>query len=87
MKNNWRLDPKESVWKQIIFEFLWPTVDVQDIIQSCYHLDFNERLIFSKHSSVLPPVIIVVACLAEIWKAHHQFRCDNKAFIPIQVIN
>jgi hypothetical protein len=59
---------KVSIWKAIIFEFLWPTVSVSDIIHACSSLDFEYIKYVSKSYTTAPMVVLVT--LGNIWRAH-----------------
>ncbi|KAI9487464.1 MAG: hypothetical protein EXX96DRAFT_472324, partial [Benjaminiella poitrasii] len=77
---------KRRVWNKVIFEFLWITVNISDIIQSCTHLDFNSRLLYCKFSGVLSPTIIILTSIVVIWKAHYQFVFNSIPFDPHAVL-
>ncbi|KAI9476406.1 MAG: hypothetical protein EXX96DRAFT_298550 [Benjaminiella poitrasii] len=79
--------PKHFMWNEIIFEFLWPTVDITDILESCLHLDFQLRLVYCKFSDVLSPAIVSLISLAEIWKAHFQCVFNSTAFNPNHILH
>ncbi|KAK4510569.1 uncharacterized protein ATC70_005000 [Mucor velutinosus] len=50
---------KVSIWKAIIFEFLWPTVSIGDIIQACSSLDFENIKYVSKSYTTAHMVVLV----------------------------
>ncbi|KAI9471788.1 MAG: hypothetical protein EXX96DRAFT_541941 [Benjaminiella poitrasii] len=79
--------PLDVLFNELIFEFLWPTVDITDILESCLHFDFPSRLVYCKFSDVLSPAIISLISLAEIWKAHFQCVFNSTAFNPIHVLH
>ena len=70
--------PKASIWKDIIFEFLWPTVSVKDIIHACSTLDFTDVQYVSKTYTTAPMVIIMT--LANIWRAHFRLIFHDAPF-------
>jgi hypothetical protein len=76
---------KVSIWKAIIFEFLWPTVAVDDIIQACTTLDFTNIRYVSKAYTTAPKVVIVT--LANIWRAHFRLIFHSAPFIWPDVVN
>lgn len=77
--------PKSIVWKEIIFEFLWPTVDIHDIKLALYSLDFyNVR--YCQISGISAPLIIVIT-LANVWKAHFRSVIDDTPFLWPSVMN
>ncbi|KAL9542213.1 hypothetical protein MBANPS3_008723 [Mucor bainieri] len=75
---------KVSVWKAIIFEFLWPTVSVGDIIQACSSLDFEPIKYVSKSHTTTHMVILVT--LGNIWRAHFRVIFHSAPFIWTDVV-
>ncbi|CAO0789273.1 unnamed protein product [Mucor circinelloides] len=76
---------KVSTWKAIIFEFLWPTVSVDDIIQACTTLDFDPIKYVSKHYTTAPMVVLVT--LSNIWRAHFRLIFSSAPFTWTDVVN
>lgn len=65
---------KTNIWKAVIFEFLWPIIELEDIIYAISNLDFyNVR--YSYISKVSAPLIIILS-IAHIWKARFRFVFD-----------
>lgn len=75
---------KTSIWKEIIFEFLWPTVSVQDIIHACSTLDFTDVQYVSKAYTTAPLVILVT--LTSIWRAHFRLIFHDATFNKDMVV-
>jgi hypothetical protein len=69
---------KENIWKAIIFEFLWPVIEIEDIMQAITSLDFS-NLNYSQKSDISAPNIIFLT-LAHIWKAHYRYIFDDTPF-------
>jgi hypothetical protein len=69
---------KPNIWKAIIFEFLWPTIEIEDIIQAITSLDFS-NVNYSQKSDISAPNIIFLT-LAQIWKAHYRYIFDDTPF-------
>ncbi|EPB86238.1 hypothetical protein HMPREF1544_06966 [Mucor circinelloides 1006PhL] len=78
---------KVSTWKAIIFEFLWPTVSVDDIIQACTTLDFDPPIKYasSKHYTTAPMVVLVT--LRNIWRAHFRLIFSSAPFTWTDGVN
>ncbi|CEP12669.1 hypothetical protein [Parasitella parasitica] len=70
--------PKATVWRAIIFEFLWPTVSIQDIITAITSLDFH-NIKYCQRSEVSAPIIVILT-LANIWRAHFRTVFDATPF-------
>lgn len=47
--------PKLHIWQEIIFEFLWPTLSIQDVIDSISTLDSDQQAGYCQSSHVLTP--------------------------------
>lgn len=75
---------KVSIWRDIIFEFLWPTVSVGDIIQACSSLDFEYIKYVSKSYTTAHMVVLVT--LGNIWRAHFRLIFHSTPFIWINVV-
>lgn len=75
---------KVSIWKAIIFEFLWPTVSVGDIIQACSSLDFDYIKYVSKSYTTAHMVVLVT--LGNIWRAHFRLIFHTTPFIWVNVV-
>jgi hypothetical protein len=69
---------KVSIWKAIIFEFLWPTVSIGDIIQACSTLDFDNIQYVSKDYTTAHMVVFVT--LGNIWRAQVRLIFDSAPF-------
>ncbi|KAK4518914.1 uncharacterized protein ATC70_009140 [Mucor velutinosus] len=75
---------KASIWKAIIFEFLWPTVSIGDIIQACSSLDFENIKYVSKSYTTAHMVVLVT--LGNIWRAQVRMIFHSTPFIWIDVV-
>jgi hypothetical protein len=71
--------PKTIIWKEVIFYYLWPTVEVVDILSAIYSLDFfNVR--YSQKSGISADMVILIT-LANIWKAHFRKLIEGTTFL------
>ncbi|GAN10059.1 hypothetical protein MAM1_0317c09594, partial [Mucor ambiguus] len=70
---------KVSIWKAIIFEFLWPTVSIGDIIQACSTLDFTSIQYVSKDYTTAH-MVVIVTLLGNIWRAQVRLIFDSAPF-------
>jgi endonuclease/exonuclease/phosphatase family metal-dependent hydrolase len=75
---------KASVWQAVIFEFLWPTVSIPDIIQATKTLDFY-NIRYSQRREV-PASVIVFITLANIWRSHFRTVFDSTPFTTTAVL-
>ncbi|GAN07820.1 hypothetical protein MAM1_0177d07324 [Mucor ambiguus] len=75
---------KTSVWQAVIFEFLWPTVTIPDIILAARTLDFY-NIRYSQRRGV-PVSVIVFITLANIWRHHFRTVFDNTTFTTAAVL-
>jgi hypothetical protein len=77
--------PKTIIWKEVIFYYLWPTVEVVDILSAIYSLDFfNVR--YSQKSGISADMVILIT-LASIWKAHFRNMIEGTTFLWPTVMN
>ncbi|OAC98579.1 hypothetical protein MUCCIDRAFT_115500 [Mucor lusitanicus CBS 277.49] len=70
--------PKATVWRAIIFKFLWPTVSIQDIIQAVQSLDFYD-IRYNQRSEVSASIIVIIT-LTNRWRAHFRTVIDAAPF-------
>ncbi|GAN01200.1 hypothetical protein MAM1_0005c00632 [Mucor ambiguus] len=77
---------KVSIWKAIIFEFLWSTVSIGDIIQACSTLDFTSIQYVSKDCTTAHHTIVIVT-LGNIWRAQVRLIFDSAPFQWPTVVN
>jgi hypothetical protein len=75
---------KVSVWQAIIFEFLWPTVSIGDVIRACSSLDFTEIQYVSKKYITAQMAILVT--LANIWRAQVKLIFHSAPFRWLDVV-
>jgi hypothetical protein len=75
---------KSNIWKAIIFEFLWPTIEIPDIIQALTQLDFS-NVNYSQRPNISAHIIIFIT-LTQIWKAHFRFIFDETPFHSPNII-
>ncbi|GAN10084.1 hypothetical protein MAM1_0318d09619 [Mucor ambiguus] len=75
---------KASAWQAVIFEFLWPTVSIPDIIQAIKTLDFY-NIWYSQRHEVLASVIVFIT-LANIWRSHLRTVFDRTPFTTAAVL-
>ncbi|KAI8636625.1 hypothetical protein BD408DRAFT_355313, partial [Parasitella parasitica] len=75
---------KANIWQAVVFEFLWPTVSIHDIIQAIRSFDFYD-IRYSRKSSV-PASLIVFIALTNIWRAHFCFIFDGTPFTTAAVL-
>ncbi|KAI8638155.1 hypothetical protein BD408DRAFT_352395 [Parasitella parasitica] len=80
-----RCPNKALVWQGIIFEFLWPTVTIEDICHSILSFNFYNTRYSQKPRA--PSHLIVMITLANIWRAHYRFVFNQKAFETAAVLN
>lgn len=78
--------PKQHIWKEIIFEFLWPTFTTQDIIDGVTTLELDQKIGYSKFSGSLSPTLIVFVTMATIWKAHFNTIFHSTPFLADPVL-
>jgi hypothetical protein len=77
--------PKSIIWKEIIFTFLWPTIEIADIVEAVLSLDFyNVR--YCQKSNISGPMVIYIT-LANIWKAHFRSLIDGIPFLWPSVVS
>ena len=75
---------KASVWQAVIFEFLWPTVTIPDIILAIRSFDFY-NIRYSQRNGV-PASVIVFITLANIWRSHFRTVFDRTPFTTAAVL-
>lgn len=80
-----RCPSKAAVWQGIIFEFLWPTVTIDDIRHAILTFDFYN--IRYSQQPLAPSYIIVIITLANIWKAHFRFIFNQQPFVTASILN
>ncbi|KAI9358063.1 hypothetical protein BD770DRAFT_472428 [Pilaira anomala] len=71
--------PKSFVWKNIIFEFLWPTVTIPDIITALSYMNFQDIRYVQKSGSTAQMIVYIT--LANIWKGHFRSSFDSTPFL------
>ncbi|EPB88183.1 hypothetical protein HMPREF1544_05016 [Mucor circinelloides 1006PhL] len=78
---------KSEVWQGLIFEFLWPTVTINDIRHSLLTFDFY-NIRYSQRPRASSRHHIVIIAMANIWKAHYRLIIfDHVSFAPAAVLN
>ncbi|EPB84897.1 hypothetical protein HMPREF1544_08332 [Mucor circinelloides 1006PhL] len=75
---------KASVWRAVIFEFLWPTVTIPDIILAIRSFDFY-NIWYSQRNGV-PASVILFITLANIWRSHFRTVFDRTPFTTAAVL-
>ncbi|EPB88285.1 hypothetical protein HMPREF1544_04869 [Mucor circinelloides 1006PhL] len=68
----------------VIFEFLWPTVTIPDIILAIRSFDFY-NIRYSQRNGV-PASVIVFITLANIWRSHFRTVFDRTPFTTAAVL-
>ncbi|KAI9336903.1 hypothetical protein BD770DRAFT_467090, partial [Pilaira anomala] len=71
--------PKSFVWKNIIFEFLWLTVTIPDIITALSYINFYDIFYVQKSDSAAQMIVYIT--LASIWKSHFRSSFDSTPFL------
>ncbi|KAG1461795.1 hypothetical protein G6F56_005652 [Rhizopus delemar] len=77
--------PKSAIWQTIIREFLWPTVDKQDIHSAFKTLNFDS-VDYCTHRQISAKLVLILT-LANIWKAHWYSIFNQTSFETTQVLN
>ncbi|KAI8077995.1 uncharacterized protein B0P05DRAFT_637858 [Gilbertella persicaria] len=77
--------PKTHFWKELIFEFLWPTTTVDDIIQALRYMNFYS--IRYTQNSELAAQEIVFQGMGQIWKAHWNTIFNEIPFNPTLLLS
>ncbi|KAI9245593.1 hypothetical protein BY458DRAFT_466274 [Sporodiniella umbellata] len=72
--------PKALVWNDIIREFLWPTVEIEDIFQALESLDFY-NVNYCQRTS-LPANMVIIIALSQVWICHWQATFNIGNFQP-----
>lgn len=75
---------KEKVWQGIIFEFLWPTTTVGDVMEALLSLDFS-NIWYCQIKNINPYKILLIA-LSQIWLAHMRFIFDKVPISPSAIL-
>jgi hypothetical protein len=66
---------KVIVWKQITFEFLWPSVEISDITLALFSLDFY-NIHYCQKSGISAQMVILIT-LVNIWSRRWTFINTN----------
>ena len=75
---------KEKIWQGIIFEFLWPTTTVGDVMEALLSLDFS-NIWYCQIKNINPYKILLIA-LSQIWLAHMRFIFDKVPILPTAIL-
>jgi hypothetical protein len=67
---------KANMWKEVIFEFLWFSITIPEIINSTNTLDFYNGRYCQKPN--MSAHFIIFITLAQVWKAHFRFFFDEE---------
>ncbi|KAI9339744.1 hypothetical protein BD770DRAFT_415213 [Pilaira anomala] len=65
--------------KNIIFEFLWPTVTIPDIITALSPMNFHDIRYVQKSGSTAQMIVYIT--LANVWKGHFRSSFDSTPFL------
>ncbi|KAG2195678.1 hypothetical protein INT46_002152 [Mucor plumbeus] len=76
---------KSSFWIQLIDEFLWPGITIQEIQAALTTLNF-ERISVKPFCPYAPIVILIIA-ISELWKSRWRFVVDQIPFHPNIVVS
>ncbi|EPB88091.1 hypothetical protein HMPREF1544_05153 [Mucor circinelloides 1006PhL] len=71
--------------QNIITEFLWPTVSIQDIKHFLLFLDFYTIRYSQKPRA--PSHVVVFITLANIWKAHYRWVFNQQTVLPSSTLS
>ncbi|KAK4516430.1 Proteasome subunit beta type-4 [Mucor velutinosus] len=76
---------KISIWKAIIFEFLWPTVLIGNIIQAFSSFEF-ENIKYVSKSYTTADMAVLVTLVGNIWRAEVRKIFHSTPFTWIDVV-
>ncbi|CAO3665225.1 unnamed protein product [Rhizopus stolonifer] len=77
--------PKSVIWQSIIREFLWPSINTQDIHSALKTLNFDSITYYSNRK--IPAKLLLIITLANIWKAHWYSIFNQTPFETTQVLH
>ncbi|KAG0843425.1 hypothetical protein G6F16_000952 [Rhizopus arrhizus] len=75
---------KQVVWQGLVREFLWPTVDTQDIFKAFTTLDYYS-VSYCQSADITAESVLIIA-LGQVWKCHWQSVFNQQPFLSSTVL-